>query len=110
MNYYHLAEPHPVMPSILGGEVFDTVAIGKALSYNHNFWKEYIAWAKNLGVEVGVGEMQMEPWPPYFTPGKDAKEFRFVTMRCLQNVLNPDKKSLIGIWGIELFTKRFMKT
>ncbi|MFI5265521.1 MAG: hypothetical protein ACHQT7_02135, partial [Candidatus Levyibacteriota bacterium] len=57
--------------------------------------------AKKYGYNIEVTEGQAEAWRPYFSPGNSAQEFRFMLLRCMNEVLDMSKLSLLRIWGIE---------
>ncbi|OIP57418.1 MAG: hypothetical protein COX79_00355 [Candidatus Levybacteria bacterium CG_4_10_14_0_2_um_filter_36_16] len=57
--------------------------------------------AKKYGYKIEVTEGQAEAWKPYFSPGSSAREFRFMLLRCMNEVLDMSKQSLLRIWGAE---------
>lgn len=64
--------------------------------------------AKKYGYNIEITEGQAEAWKPYFSPGNSAQEFRFMILRCMNEVLNMDRQSVLRIWGAEPLVRRMM--
>ena len=50
----------------------------------------------------------MEPWGKFVSPGASARELRFVLLRCINNILDPEDNSVVRLWGIELLVKKIL--
>jgi hypothetical protein len=57
--------------------------------------------ARKLGFRIEVTEGQMEPYGYFTAPGNSAKDFRYMLLRLLDKVLDPQAPALIRIWGVE---------
>ncbi|MGE5042036.1 MAG: hypothetical protein ACM3IJ_03975 [Candidatus Levyibacteriota bacterium] len=57
--------------------------------------------AKRYGYAIEVTEGQFEKWGPYVSPGNDIHEFRFMLERCMDEVLDMNRPSLLRLWGVE---------
>jgi hypothetical protein len=65
--------------------------------------------ARALGFRIEVTEGQMEPYGKFTEPGNSAKDFRFLLLRCLEKVLDPEEPRLLRIWGVEELTKHMLR-
>jgi len=65
-------------------------------------------YSRKYNFKIEVTEAQFEPWGYLIDPGSRIRDLRFVILRCLQNILrlDPKKKSVLRLWGIEHLTKR----
>jgi hypothetical protein len=61
-----------------------------------------------MGFDIEVTEGQMEPFAQFPQPGNEARELRYLILRCLDHVLDPERPGLIRLWGVEAFTKRML--
>jgi hypothetical protein len=50
----------------------------------------------------------MEPFGQFQSPGNSARDLRFLLLRCLDKVLDPQRPALIRLWGVELLTERML--
>lgn len=64
--------------------------------------------SRDLGFEIEVSEGQAEPYGQFESPGNSARDFRFMILRCLDKVLDPERPALIRVWGIEYLTGRML--
>jgi hypothetical protein len=62
--------------------------------------------SRDCGYAIEVTEGQMEPFAQFPQPGNSARDLRFLILRCLDKVLDPQRPALIRLWGIEALTKR----
>jgi hypothetical protein len=63
--------------------------------------KNAIRESREIGFMVGVGEMQAEPWDGNLAlPGDPVEDFKYMLLRSAK-MLDSDKYSFIGVWGIE---------
>jgi hypothetical protein len=51
----------------------------------------------------------MEPFAQFPQPGNEARELRYMILRCLEHVLDPERPALIRLWGVEYLTKRMLR-
>jgi hypothetical protein len=65
--------------------------------------------ARDVGFRIEVTEGQMEPYGKFTDPGNSAKDFRFLLLRCLEKVLDPEAPKLLRIWGIEELSKHVLR-
>lgn len=65
--------------------------------------------ARNIGYRIEITEGQAEPYGHFTAPGNSAQDFRFLLLRCLDRVLDPDSTSLLRIWGVEELAKRVLR-
>ena len=84
---------------------FDQVAYATPLaaSLSRHVWD-----SRDLGFGIEVSEAQAEPYGKFQTPGNSARDFRFLLLRCLDSVLDPQRPALIRIWGLERLTERML--
>jgi hypothetical protein len=82
---------------------FDQVAYATpfAETLGRNVWD-----ARDLGYEVEVSEAQAEPYGQFQSPGNSVRDFRFLLLRCLREVLDPKKPGLFRVWGVERLVQR----
>lgn len=82
---------------------FDQVAYATpfAETLGRNVWD-----ARDLGYEVEVSEAQAEPYGQFQSPGNSVRDFRFLLLRCLREVLDPEKPGLVRVWGVERLVQR----
>jgi hypothetical protein len=64
--------------------------------------------ARALGFEIEVSEGQAEPNDYLDSPGNSATDFRYMLLRCLDRVVDPEKPALIRIWGVERLAQRML--
>jgi hypothetical protein len=64
--------------------------------------------SRDYGYAIEVTEGQMEPFAQFPQPGNSARDLRFLILRCLDKVLDPQRPGLIRLWGIEELTKRML--
>jgi hypothetical protein len=87
-------DPYPVLRN------FDPIALAlkwpPAPSCGEN-----IADSRRYGFRIEVTEGEAEPTGTIMTPGNSAKEFRYMLLRCAENVLDRRTPSVLRIWGIE---------
>lgn len=57
--------------------------------------------AKKYGYNIEVTEGQAEKWGQYVSPGNNSHEFNFMILRCMNEVLDMGRLSLLRIWGAE---------
>ncbi len=95
-NYFYNT-PKPRFYSLIGD--FDSISTTKFL--RRNICSRNIDWSEKIGYKIEVTEGQTEPWPPVYSPGNSAHEFRFMILRSVKHLLNCQKQSLLRIWGIE---------
>jgi hypothetical protein len=74
-----------------------------ASSLSRNVWD-----SRDLGFDIEVTEAQMEPFGQFQSPGNSARDLRFLLLRCLDKVLDPQRPALIRLWGVELLTQRML--
>jgi hypothetical protein len=74
-----------------------------APSLARNIWD-----GRDMGFDIEVTEGQMEPFAQFPQPGNEARELRYLILRCLDHVLDPERPGLIRLWGVEAFTKRML--
>jgi hypothetical protein len=82
------------------------------ITYGHPFSPtpyQHIEDSRRFGFKIEVTEAQAEPYLQFRTPGNSARDFRFVILRLLDNVLDPREPALIRIWGVEELAKRFLR-
>jgi len=96
INYYHNAPQNRHLPFV--GKI-DSITFAKL--FGKNPYQDHIKKGEGTGFRVEVSEAMVEPWPPVMTPGNSVAEFRFVTLRAMNHLLDPDVESVIRIWGIE---------
>jgi hypothetical protein len=84
---------------------FDQVSYARpfAASLTRNIWD-----SRDHGYGIEVTEGQMEPWGQFEQPGNLVRELRYMLLRCLDEVLDPQKPALIRLWGVEELTKRMI--
>jgi hypothetical protein len=75
-----------------------------APSLSRNIWD-----SRDMGYTIEVTEGQMEPFAQFPQPGNQARELRYLLLRCLDHVLDPERPGLIRLWGVETLTKRMLK-
>lgn len=71
--------------------------------------KKNIEWAKTIGFKIEITEAQTEPWLPIVSPGSSSREFKFMLLRSVNNLLNYRQKSVLRVWGIEHLSLSFVK-
>jgi hypothetical protein len=64
--------------------------------------------SRDLGFKIEVSEAQAEPFGRFQSPGNSARDFRFLILRCLEKVLDPQRPGLIRIWGLERLAERML--
>jgi hypothetical protein len=84
---------------------FDQIAYARPFAPST---QDNIRSARGIGVRMEVTEGQAEPYDYFTAPGNSAKDFRFLLLRCLNEVLDPEKPGLIRIWGVEELTKKMI--
>jgi hypothetical protein len=82
---------------------FDQVAYATpfAETLARNVWD-----ARDLGFGIEVSEAQAEPYGQFQSPGNSARDFRFLILRCLREVLDPQAPGLVRLWGLERLVQR----
>ncbi|HEY7465917.1 MAG TPA: hypothetical protein VIB47_04425 [Dehalococcoidia bacterium] len=82
---------------------FDQVAYATpfAETLARNVWD-----ARDLGFGIEVSEAQAEPYGQFQSPGNSVRDFRFLLLRCLREVLDPEKPGLVRVWGVERLVQR----
>ncbi|HEX5370590.1 MAG TPA: twin-arginine translocation signal domain-containing protein [Dehalococcoidia bacterium] len=65
--------------------------------------------SRDLGYSIEVTEGQMEPFAQFQSPGNSARDLRFLILRTLDRVLDPERPALIRLWGIELLTQHMQR-
>jgi hypothetical protein len=71
--------------------------------------EENIRDARAVGYRVEVTEGQAEPYGHLTTPGNSARDFRYMLLRCLDNILDPQAPALIRLWGVEELAKKMLR-
>ena len=79
-------------------------AVPFAASLAQNVWD-----SRDLGYSIEVTEGQMEPFGQFQSPGNSARDLRFLILRTLDKVLDPQRPALIRLWGIELLTQHMQR-
>jgi hypothetical protein len=64
--------------------------------------------AGKIGYRIEVTEAQAEPNGPLTAPGNDARLYRFMLKRCIDEILVPGKPGVIRIWGVEEMAKHVL--
>jgi hypothetical protein len=84
---------------------FDQIAYGGAFvaGPTRHVWD-----SRDLGFAIEVSEAQAEPYGKFQTPGNSARDFRFLLLRCLDKVLDPQLPALIRLWGLERLSERML--
>ena len=59
--------------------------------------------------KIEVTELQNEPWGSQTSPGNSASDLRFIIQRSLDHLIDPDKESVLRIWGIEMLVRRMIR-
>lgn len=95
-NYYY-KYPGPTDVPVFG--LMDTIARGRILD-NNPVEKNRLAAAK-LGYDIEVSEGQMEKNGRFTSPGNNARELRFMILRCARSILIREKPSVLRLWGDE---------
>lgn len=78
-------------------------------------WSKSTQWnisnSRKLKYDIEVTEAQFEPWGEHDSPGANLREFEFVLKRCRDKILDikTRQNSLIRLWGIELFTRSYLR-
>jgi hypothetical protein len=82
---------------------FDQVAYATpfAETLARNVWD-----ARDFGFGIEVSEAQAEPYGQFQSPGNSARDFRFLLLRCMRDVLDPDAPGLVRVWGVERLVQR----
>jgi hypothetical protein len=75
-----------------------------APSLERSIWE-----SRDLGYSIEVTEGQMEPYAQFQQPGNEARDLRYLLLRCLQHVLDPERPALIRLWGVEELTKHMLR-
>ena len=100
-NYYY-KYPGPSDIPVFG--LMDTITRGRILDSNP-VEKNRLA-ASKLGYDIEVSEGQMEKNGRFTSPGNNAKEFRFMILRCARSILLREKPSVLRLWGTEGLAQR----
>jgi hypothetical protein len=82
------------------------------INYAHPFAEttaQHIEASRKLGFTIEVTEGQMEPFHHLTSPGNSVRDLRFLILRCLDRVLDPQRPALLRIWGIEELSKRMLR-
>ncbi len=79
-------------------------AVPFGASLAQNVWDSH-----DLGYSIEVTEGQMEPFGQFHSPGNSARDLRFLILRVLDKVLDPQRPALIRVWGIELLTQHMQR-
>jgi hypothetical protein len=82
------------------------------INYAHPFAETtegHIRDSRDIGFRIEVTEGQMEPFHHLKTPGNSARDLRFLILRLLDKVFDPQKPGLLRIWGIEELAKRMLR-
>ncbi len=69
-------------------------------------------WPDNVHPSnMEITEGQFEGWGRYQDPGNSVKEFRYLLLRCMDDIFNADTKyhRLIRLWGLEAFAQKIFK-
>jgi len=75
-----------------------------APSLVRNIWD-----SRDMGYDIEVTEGQMEPFAQFPQPGNEARDLRYMILRCLDHVLDPERPALIRLWGVEFLTSRMLR-
>jgi hypothetical protein len=70
--------------------------------------EQHIADSRSIGFRIEVTEGQAEPYDYFKQPGNSARDFRFLLLRCLDKVFDPQAPALLRIWGVEELTKKML--
>jgi hypothetical protein len=62
--------------------------------------------SRDAGFAIEVSEGEAEPTGKITSPGNSARDFRFMLLRCAEEVLDREKPSVLRIWGIEHLAKK----
>lgn len=82
------------------------------INYAHPFAEttlSHIDDSRELGFRIEVTEGQMEPFHQLTSPGNSARDLRFLILRLLDKVFDPQKPALLRIWGLEELAKRMLR-
>ena len=82
------------------------------ITYAHPFAASnqgHLKDARRLGFRIEVTEGQMEPYHHLTSPGNSARDFRYLLLRCIEKVLDPEQPALIRVWGIEELAKKMLR-
>ena len=101
---YHYKTPE--RDSVPVVRYFDQLAYARPLAPG---LAEHQRDARSLGFPIEVTEGQAEPYGKFKEPGNSARDFRFLLLRCLEKVLDPEAPKLLRIWGVEELTKHMMR-
>jgi hypothetical protein len=84
---------------------FDQIsyAVPFAQTLARNVWS-----SRDIGYRIEVTEGQAEPYDYFTSPGNSVRDFRFLILRCLDKVLDPQAPALIRMWGVEELAKRML--
>ena len=96
----------PLRDSIPVVRYFDQIAYARPFAPDLG---EHRNDARTLGFRLEVTEGQAEPYGHFTDPGNSAKHFRYMILRCLNEVLDPQQPALIRIWGVEELTKKMLR-
>ncbi|OGH39269.1 MAG: hypothetical protein A2905_00195 [Candidatus Levybacteria bacterium RIFCSPLOWO2_01_FULL_36_10] len=102
-DYYYLFPPFSSIPLI--GKL-DLISINKIFTGDDCALN--IKKSREAGFKIEITEVQMEPWGKFVSPGASARELRFVLLRCINNILDPEGNSVVRLWGIELLVKKIL--
>jgi hypothetical protein len=70
---------------------------------------EHIRDSRDVGFRIEVTEGQAEPYSYLTSPGNSATDLRFLILRLMDKVLDPQAPALIRLWGVEELAKRFLR-
>src|SRR5439155_19435132 len=63
--------------------------------------------SRAAGFRIEVSEGEAEPTGTITSPGNSARDFRFMLLRCAENVLDPEAEaSVLRIWGVEYLARK----
>lgn len=106
VNFYY---NHPDLQSIPFTNVkLDPITLSELKG--NNVFKENRDKAKEDDIEVTVEEAQLEPWmidgeEVIRSPGNSVREFKYLLLRSMRNILIPGKEARIMLWGFERFAQ-----
>jgi hypothetical protein len=82
---------------------FDQIAYARPLTPTT---EDHRRDARRLGFRIEVTEGQMEPYGYFTAPGNSVRDLRYLLLRCLDKVLDPQAPAIIRLWGIEKLAMR----
>ncbi len=96
----------PLRDSIPVVRYFDQISFGRPLSPTTD---DNLTDSRNLGYSIEVTEGQMEPYEQFTQPGNSVRDLRYMLLRCMDHVLDPDRPSLLRIWGVEGLVQKMQR-